>query len=146
MNCKQTRKVLSRYLDHELLGAEASSVEEHMADCPECRTELETQRRLWTVLGRLEPVRSPDMVAAVESRLSERRRWRGQLDRLRPRSFGHAMAAAGVVGLAVWTGLWAAWARQGVTDPHDRPFAELLNDSPPGMEIAAVLDQIGERR
>jgi predicted anti-sigma-YlaC factor YlaD len=146
MKCKHTRKVLSRYLDHELSSTETVSVEEHLAQCSECRTEHATQQRLWTLIGRAEPVRSPDLMAAVEARLSERRGWASFLAGLRLRSFAYATATAALVGLFAWTGVWAGTARHGsYAREHDRTFAELLSDVPPGMEVVAVLDQIGER-
>ena len=146
MRCTDTRKVLSRYLDHELSQTETASVEEHLAQCLECRTEHATQQRLWTLLGRAEPIRSPDFIAAVEARLSAPRGWTAFLDGLRLRAVGYAAVAAILVGLFVWTGVWAGTVHR---DPdvreHDRTFAEILSDTPPGMEIEAVLDQIGER-
>ena len=146
MKCKQARKVLSRYLDHELPSTQMASVERHLACCPECQAEQVAQERLWTLLGRAEPIRSPDLVAAVEARLWEPRGWASYLGRLRLRSIGSAAAIAVLVGLFVWTGLWAGTARQRfATREHDRAFAELLTDVPPGMEVVAVLDEIGQR-
>ena len=146
MKCKETRKVLSRYLDHELSSTETSSIEEHLAGCLECRTELETQQRLWALLGSVEPIRAPNLTAAVEARLSEPRGWLSFLAGLRLRSFAYATATVALVGLFVGTGVWAGTARHGSdAREHDRAFAELLSDVPPGMEVVAVLDQIGER-
>ena len=146
MKCKETRKVLSRYLDQELSSTETSSIEEHLAGCLDCRTELETQQRLWTLLGSVEPVRAPNLLAAVEARLSEPRGWLSVLAGLRLRSFAYATATVALVGLFVGTGVWAGTARHGSdAREHDRTFAELLSDVPPGMEVVAVLDQIGER-
>ena len=146
VKCKETRGNLSRYLDRELSVAAAVSVEEHLAQCLECRTEHEAQRRLWALLGRAEPIPSPDLVAAVAARLSERGGWASFLAGLRLRSIGYATATAALVGLFVWAGAWAGTMRQ---DPDrrepDRAFTELLSDAPPGMEVVAVLDQIGER-
>jgi len=146
MKCKESRKVLSRYLDHELSSTETSSIEEHLAGCLECRTELETQQRLWALLGSVEPIRAPNLTAAVEARLSEPRGWLSFLAGLRLRSFAYATATVALVGLFVGTGVWAGTARHGSdAREHDRTFAELLSDVPPGMEVVAVLDQIGER-
>jgi hypothetical protein len=59
---------------------------------------------------------------------------------------GYAAAAAILVGLFVWTGVWAGTVHR---DPdvreHDRTVVELLSDAPPGMEVEAVLNQIGEQ-
>ena len=146
MRCKETRKVLSRYLDRELSSAERASVEEHLAQCPECRAEHATQQSLWSLLARAEPIRPPDLIAGVEARLSERRGWGAFLAGLRLRSFGYAAATAALVLLFVWAGVWAGSARHGSgVAAHDRAFVELLSDTPPGMEVVTLLDQIGER-
>ena len=143
MKCKQAQKLLSPFLDRELSEAQMSSIEEHVVICFECRTDLEMQRRLWAALGSVEPVFSPDLTAAVEARLSERSGWRAFLNSLWPRSFGYAMATAALVGLFVWTGVWTGTIRQASAGvEQERPFAELLTDTPPGMEVVALLDQI----
>ena len=146
MRCKEMRKVLSRYLDRELSSAERASVEEHLAQCAECRTEHATQQSLWNLLGRAEPIRPPDLMAAVEARLSERHGWGSFLAGLRLRSVGFAAATAALVLLFAWAGVWAGTARHDSrAGEHDRAFVELLSDAPPGMEVVTLLDQIGER-
>ena len=146
MKCRDTRKVLSRYLDQELSSTQMAPVEEHLVQCPECRAEHATQERLWTLLGRAEPIKSPDMRAAIEARLSERRRWTSFLDGFRLRSLGYAAATAAVVLVFVSAGVWAGTARHGSgSGEQDRAFVELLSDAPPGMEVVALLDEIGER-
>ena len=146
MKCNQTRKALSRYLDHELSAAETALAEEHLAQCAACRTERATQEQVWALLGRADPIRSQNLVAAVEARLSEPLGWASLIAGLRLRSLGYASATAALVGLFVWAGVWAGTARHGTdAGDHDRTFAELLSDAPPGMEVVAVLDQIGER-
>jgi len=146
MKCTETRNVLSRYLDHELSAADAALVAEHLAQCPGCQTEHAAHQGVWNLLGHVGPIRSPDMFAAVEARLSEPRGWASFLAGLRLRSLGYAAATAALVGLFVWAGVWAGTARHGLDGgDHDRTFAELLSDAPPGMEAVAILDQIGER-
>jgi predicted anti-sigma-YlaC factor YlaD len=144
MKCKEARKVLSRYLDRELAPPKTSSLETHLADCIGCRTELETQRRVWALLDAVEPIPTPYLVAAIEARLSKPR-WLSFPAGLRLRSFAYATATVALVVLFAGAGVWAAAARHASSArEHDRTFAELLSDAPPGMEVVTVLDQIGE--
>ena len=147
MKCKQAQRALSRYLDRELSSTEMASVGEHLEHCPECRAEHARQQRLWDLLGRAEPVGSPDLTAAIEARLAQPRGWSALLAGLRLDSFVPAAAAAAVVAGFVWMGSWAG-ATHGAADAetHDRAFGELLSDAPPGMEAVAWLELIGERR
>jgi len=146
MKCSDARKALSRYQDGEMSSVEMPAFEEHLAQCPECRTELATQLEVWALLGRAEPLRAPDLTAAIEARLSEPRGWAALLAGLRLRSIGQAPATAALVALSVWGGVWAARSLDGSqSSEHERPFAEFLSDAPPGMEIVALLDRIGDR-
>ena len=146
MSCQAARKAMSRSLDDELSPAERSSMEEHLARCPGCRAEHATQQRLWELLGRVEPIRPPELFAAIEARLSRPSRLAVLLDGLRLRNVGHAAAAAALVGLFVWAGAWAGSTHQRVAAAsHDRSFAELLSDVPPGLEVVALLDRLGAR-
>jgi predicted anti-sigma-YlaC factor YlaD len=146
MKCKDTRNILSRYLDQELSSMQMSSVQEHLAQCSECQSEHEQQQRLWSLLANIEPVRAPNLIVAIEARLSEQYGWASILAGLRLRSIGYAAATAALVGTLVWTGFWAGTERHG-SDPneHVRIFTEFLSDAPPGMEVVQVLDEIGER-
>ena len=55
-------------------------------------------------------------------------------------------AAAILVGLAILSGVWAGTERYSANGgDKDGTFAELTTNAPPGMEIAAILDEIGER-
>jgi predicted anti-sigma-YlaC factor YlaD len=146
MKCQACVKFLSRYLDDELSSNERASVEEHLAACLPCRDELGQQQRLWNLIAEAEPIRSPNLVVAIEARLSGKPLWATLLAGIRLRSIGYAAVTAVTVGLFVWTGFWAGAARHGSdANEHDRVFAELLSDVPPGMEVVQVLDQIGER-
>ena len=44
MNCREFVDFLMRYLDDELPSGERSSFEQHITDCPQCDTYLETYR------------------------------------------------------------------------------------------------------
>ena len=57
MNCNKTRQRLSEYLDGVLPDGERAALDAHLAECPECRTELESLRRTVEAVAGL-PVRS----------------------------------------------------------------------------------------
>ena len=59
MTCHESRERLSELLDEALPARERAEVEAHLADCPECRRELEQLRATVSILRRVEPVRAP---------------------------------------------------------------------------------------
>jgi anti-sigma factor RsiW len=59
MTCRESRERLSELLDEVLPARERALVEAHLADCPECRRELERLRATVSLLQRVEPVRAP---------------------------------------------------------------------------------------
>jgi len=59
MTCHESRERLSELLDEVLPARERAEVEAHLADCPECRRELERLRATVSILQRVEPVRAP---------------------------------------------------------------------------------------
>jgi hypothetical protein len=59
MTCHESRERLSELLDEVLPAPERAEVEAHLADCPECRRELERLRATVSLLRRVEPVRAP---------------------------------------------------------------------------------------
>jgi predicted anti-sigma-YlaC factor YlaD len=146
MKCKAAQEMLSRYLDNEMSSDDRNSVAAHLAQCPACQVAYADQQRLWGLLGRVEPVQPPDVIAAVEARLLEHRGWVSFLPGLRLRTVGYAAAAMVLVGLSVWAGIWAGTSRhKPAARENDRIINELLTDTPPGMEIVALLDEIGDR-
>ena len=146
MKCKAARKMMSRYLDDELSSSAGNSFETHLAQCPACQAEYATQRRLWDLLLRAETIKAPDVIVGVEARLAEPRGWAAFVAGLRPRTLGYAAAAAVLVGLFAGAGVWAgAKQHRSSAGEHDQAIAEFLSDAPPGMEVVAALDQIGER-
>lgn len=146
MTCKATRTMLSRYLDHELTTIARGSVEAHLSQCTECQAAYATQQRVWDLLERALPIEPPDVLAAVEARLAEPRGWAALLAGLRLRTVAYTTAAVALVGLFVTTGIWAGSANgQPAAKEQDGVLAELLGDAPPGLEIGALLDDIGEK-
>src|SRR5207302_8927712 len=59
MTCHESRERLSELLDEALPTRERALVEAHLADCQECRRELERLRATVSILRRVEPVRAP---------------------------------------------------------------------------------------
>ena len=53
MTCKELVELVTDYLDGVLSPADTARFEEHLADCPYCRTYLEQMRRTISALGKL---------------------------------------------------------------------------------------------
>lgn len=53
MNCRTAQSRLNRYLDGELAVRERAHVEEHLANCPACRSELERLRGTADIMAAL---------------------------------------------------------------------------------------------
>jgi len=67
MNCDRNK--LNAYLDGELSQGEITSVEKHLAQCNDCRSELEALKQLDRLLDMAEPVNAP---ADFDVKLAER--------------------------------------------------------------------------
>lgn len=73
MNCKE-RDSLTAYLDGELTAAEARILRAHIAECAECRAEIELLRRSYDALACLDEVSVPETLApGVKARVRRRR-------------------------------------------------------------------------
>jgi len=53
MDHQKASELFSSYLDNELVGVERAELEQHLAVCIQCRTELEELRRAVGGLGRM---------------------------------------------------------------------------------------------
>lgn len=72
MNCSQTRKLLSAYVDGELFGREAADVAAHVEACPSCQLEFHDLTLVKDMLGRLPQVPAPSsLYIGVMARLQE---------------------------------------------------------------------------
>lgn len=72
MNCSQTRKLLSAYVDGELFGREAADVAAHVEACPSCQHEFHDLTVVKDMVGRLPRVSPPaSLYAGVMARLQE---------------------------------------------------------------------------
>lgn len=63
MSCSEVRERLSALLDEALPAAEQAACRVHVADCPECRRELERLRETVRRLGALPQPRAPEGLA-----------------------------------------------------------------------------------
>lgn len=72
MNCSQTRKLLSAYVDGELFGREAADVAAHVEACPSCQLEFHDLTLVKDMVGRLPQVPAPSsLYMGVMARLQE---------------------------------------------------------------------------
>jgi len=72
MNCKE-RDSLTAYLDGELTAAEARILRAHIAECAECRAEIELLRRSYDALACLDEVSVPETLAPrIKARMRHR--------------------------------------------------------------------------
>ena len=58
MNCEQTKEQLVDYLSSQLSEAESAALAAHLAECADCREELQAVQRVWQTLGKV-PVPEP---------------------------------------------------------------------------------------
>lgn len=92
MNCQEARERIAGLNEGWLDRDEAERVSAHLEACPECRKQLELDKKLLASLGSLEPARVPAL------------RWEPRRAR-RPAAWRLAWlgpAAAAVAALAVW--------------------------------------------
>ena len=82
MECRDIRELADSYLSEQLLVETTHDILRHLSQCPSCRTEIESRRRLRTALrGAFE--RSPDLRASPEFLTSIGQRVREQQSRRR---------------------------------------------------------------
>lgn len=73
MECSQTRKMISQYVDCELEPNEEKGLLSHVADCPECKRELEEVKSMQHLFASAERFEAPlGFVTRVMARLEER--------------------------------------------------------------------------
>jgi hypothetical protein len=65
MKCDNDKKQLARWINNEMSEAERVAFETHLANCAECRMELETDQQVWDLLGELE---TPEPTPALRPR------------------------------------------------------------------------------
>jgi hypothetical protein len=88
-NCKEVRKKLSAFIDHELLPLERSLIEKHLHHCPACAQEEKSLRKINALLDSI-PDESP---ASIFSSIAVHRAasWK-QCVHIREFLYGYAVA------------------------------------------------------
>jgi uncharacterized protein YbaR (Trm112 family) len=113
MNCAETRTLLSSYLDGAVTGKEMRQAQEHLAACPECKTELALLQRTQQMVAALGRKPAPADLAlkcrvAVSHEVAKSRQpiWAGVAVRLENAiNLFMVPATAGVLTAIVFIGL-----------------------------------------
>lgn len=124
MTCQSTEKLLSAYVDQELMGFELASVEAHVRHCPKCQFELEQIEALKSRLAEVASVAAP---VDLEARL------RATLDKGNSRSFRPLT----VVGLVAASGLAAAFLAVQLAGRAPEPAQPIAQQANHKWEVAA---------
>lgn len=75
MECPETKKRLSEYIDGVLDAGKTAQIEKHLKACADCRSELEALERLIQTLGSMDTLKAPEgFMAEVHERI-KRRSW-----------------------------------------------------------------------
>lgn len=53
MKCENDKKQLARWINNEMNEAERAAFEIHLAECPDCRQELESDQQVWDLMGEI---------------------------------------------------------------------------------------------
>ena len=53
MKCENDKKQLARWINNEMTEAERAAFEIHLAQCAECRQEMETDQQVWDLMGEI---------------------------------------------------------------------------------------------
>ena len=76
MECSETKKHLSEYIDGVLDTENAAKVEDHLGSCAHCRSELEDLKRVIESLGSMDAVEAPKgFMEGVHKRIEHRSWW-----------------------------------------------------------------------
>ena len=107
-----SEETLHMYLDGELAAADVARVEDHLAACESCRSEVEGMLRLFSALDELAPAPAPDLVPGVLARV---RPGPGPVD-LRSAWLTPVLQGAIALALIAWSGVWLARTWRSVDD------------------------------
>ena len=104
MDHAQAESTFSDYLDDTLAARVRTEVDQHLAVCIQCRTELESLRRTVGSLGRLRQVAPPSMLPDIKAQIY--RRSRGRFFRPRWKLFGRIpiewISLAAIIAMLVY--------------------------------------------
>jgi anti-sigma factor RsiW len=116
-DCNATRQRLQDYLDGQLSDAACRDMEAHLAQCPDCRAEVQAWRHLFAALDEPElPGPPPGFAPAVLRRVAQAR--------VRRRRLQTFVAAAAVVLACGGAVLWALPDLPAAASSHARHLAE----------------------
>ena len=134
MRCKQVRDKLEQYELGALNEVETATIAEHLAECAECRAEVEALRRTAELLTPMEPaLPTHDLWPGIRERLRPRRSW--AWGALAPH--WQPALAGGIVLLVIISGLtWLA-----LRPPAIEPSSELLASEYQQQQIIAQWEQ-----
>lgn len=59
MNCENAKERLTGWLSNQLTASERKAIDNHLAECPDCQQEFETDKELWQLLGKAVVVPEP---------------------------------------------------------------------------------------
>ncbi len=140
MNCEQMTALLSAYVDGELTEQEEMQVQEHLAQCADCRALLEQLQALHTSFSDLEEIPAPEGFAqGVMSRIKAEERPKAKVIPLFKRPQVRAMAA--VAACAV---LCLGLGRDALLGGMDMNSAQVAYDAPAAAPEAACYDAAEE--
>ncbi|MDD2509883.1 MAG: zf-HC2 domain-containing protein [Syntrophomonas sp.] len=108
MKCEQARELLSPYIDEMTSEKETEALEAHLAQCANCRKELDDYRCLCGTMQRMEsPIPPEDFAAVVQKRLQENKNKIFSARTIdRPKQTG--WIAAVLAGVALAAGIYAS--------------------------------------
>src|SRR6185295_14779801 len=109
MRCNEVRNHFAEYLTEELESSSQEEFARHLKECPACRAELEELTDFWVKLGSIPPGEPASSDLEVRLRAAAEAYERGLPQTRRGRRFwkqGLALAAAAVIVLTVFLGMW----------------------------------------
>lgn len=134
MPCKQVREKLAEYQLGALDDAKAAALAQHLAECADCRAELEALRRTAELLTPVEVASPPrDLWPGVREQLRPRRAWgwNALAVHWQPALAGAAALLLLILGIA-----WLA-----LRPPAIEPSSELLASEYEQQQIIAQWEQ-----
>ena len=105
MDCREIKKLIPLYVDHELSDADDQQIEAHLLDCPDCRREARAIEKSWDLLGELKAVEpDPNYMARFWKSVDAQTPWYAKIyediqDVFRQRRWVPALAGAVIVVL-----------------------------------------------
>lgn len=151
--CRRVRENLSAHFDGELKQGARRLIDEHLAECPECRRHYQELKETWRLLDDLEqPVVRRELADQLWERIEEEKKagWRGRLERWTGASGIAAGLAASVAAAVFLFGLYLS--SKPISDlpsPVEREailYLDVLRDlqTLEKMEMVTYVQQLGQ--